>query len=277
MTVSKTSNLVQRVVTGLLGGAALVLGFIWGGIWFYFLFFFLLCFGALYEFYELFRQAGHRPFRVWGLLVGVYCYIVFFFSMYYKSSELFLYLRGAVIPIIFSLFIVHLYAKSTTSLRDTALTLVGLLYIVFPLTFLSNMFGYTVGYRYEIYLGILVLIWTADTGAYVTGKLIGRTKLFPRISPGKTWEGAIGGILMACLTGFLWSLRFNIFPTWKWVGLAAVVSVFGIFGDLIESSFKRDLGVKDSGKLLPGHGGVLDRFDAFLFSLPFAVTYLLLF
>ena len=266
-------------MTGVLGGAAVVSGFIWGGVWFYFLFFLLLCFGALHEFYELFRQAGHRPFRVWGLCVGLYCYIVLFFSAY-QPSALTAYLRGAIIPAVFSLFIVRLYAKSGVTWRDAALTLVGLLYIVFPLSFLHTIvysnFGCTYEYRYEVYLGILVLIWAADTGAYFVGKLIGRTKLFPSVSPGKTREGAVGGILMACLVGFLWSLRFSVFPTWKWIGLAAVVSVFGIFGDLVESSFKRELGVKDSGTLLPGHGGVLDRFDAFLFCLPFAVTFLLL-
>ena len=119
------------------------------------------------------------------------------------------------------------------------------------------------------------MTWANDTGAYLIGSQIGRTKLFPRISPKKTWEGSAGGVLVTFLAGYLLSRIFSDISLVDWCVLAGIVSIFGSLGDLVESMLKRSLQIKDSGNLLPGHGGFLDRFDAFIFLLPFAAAYLL--
>jgi phosphatidate cytidylyltransferase len=114
----------------------------------------------------------------------------------------------------------------------------------------------------------MLLIWASDTGAYITGKNFGKNKLFERISPGKTWEGWAGGTLLAII---------NELELYQWLGVSVLVAVFGVLGDLTESLLKRSLGVKDSGTLLPGHGGILDRFDSLLMAIPFIVAYLKIF
>jgi phosphatidate cytidylyltransferase len=121
------------------------------------------------------------------------------------------------------------------------------------------------------------LIWASDTGAYFSGKALGRTKLFERISPGKTWEGWVGGTLFCLGVAYVLSLYLADLELGYWLGVAAIVSVFGVLGDLSESMLKRSLGVKDSGNLLPGHGGILDRFDSLLMVVPFVVAFLKIF
>jgi phosphatidate cytidylyltransferase len=122
---------------------------------------------------------------------------------------------------------------------------------------------------------LLLLTWMNDTGAYLVGSNFGRRMLFPRISPKKTWEGTIGGVVITFITAASFCAFSGELRLFDWMVLAAFVSVFGTLGDLVESMLKRSVGVKDSGNLLPGHGGVLDRFDAFIFVLPFAAAYLL--
>jgi phosphatidate cytidylyltransferase len=129
-------------------------------------------------------------------------------------------------------------------------------------------------------LSIFIFLWVNDSGAYCTGSLLGRHKLFPRISPGKTWEGSIGGgilvMAVAALIGWLVNqgAEAHTLNMLEWIGLGLVVVVFGTWGDLVESLFKRTLGIKDSGTILPGHGGMLDRFDSALIAVPAAVIYL---
>ncbi|EJF08600.1 CDP-archaeol synthase [Pontibacter sp. BAB1700] len=120
----------------------------------------------------------------------------------------------------------------------------------------------------------MLLIWSSDTGAYIAGKNFGRNKLFERISPGKTWEGWAGGAILTVLVGWLLSMFFHDLELYQWIGVAIIVSVFGVLGDLVESLLKRSLGVKDSGTLLPGHGGILDRFDSLILAVPFIVSFL---
>jgi phosphatidate cytidylyltransferase len=131
--------------------------------------------------------------------------------------------------------------------------------------------------HYGIVLGFFLLIWLNDTGAYFIGSLIGKHKLFERISPGKTWEGSAGGTLFALLTAWGLSYIFPQIDRTHWLILAIITVVTGTLGDLVESMLKRSLGIKDSGNILPGHGGMLDRFDAVLLSAPFVFVYLALF
>ena len=123
-------------------------------------------------------------------------------------------------------------------------------------------------------LSIFIFLWCSDSGAYCVGSLIGRRRLFERISPKKSWEGSIGGGIIAIIAGYVISLFYPTLGTWQWMGMAAVVVVTGTYGDLIESCMKREMGIKDSGNILPGHGGILDRFDSAMLAIPSVAIYL---
>ena len=193
-----------------------------------------------------------------------------------------------MVPYILSivyLLISELYTGNKNAVADMAYTMLGQMYIAMPLS-LINILAFEVnadatGVHYNMLLPLCVFIflWLNDSGAYCTGSLLGKHKLFPRISPGKTWEGSIGGGVIVIIAAFVIGLFANESPIyqlneWQWAGLGLVVVVFGTWGDLVESLFKRTLGIKDSGKILPGHGGMLDRFDSSLMAIPAAVMYL---
>lgn len=190
-----------------------------------------------------------------------------------------------VLTIIY-LLISELYTGNKNAMSDWAYTMFGQMYIAMPFA-LINILGFELapdgsGIRYDMLLplSLFVFLWLNDTGAYCSGSLFGKHKLFPRISPAKSWEGSIGGgilvMIVAACVGY-WANSgdtphtLNIF---QWIGLGVVVVFFGTWGDLVESLFKRTLGIKDSGTILPGHGGMLDRFDSSLLAIPAAVIYL---
>ena len=153
-------------------------------------------------------------------------------------------------------------------------------YIAVPFGLMMYFFNPVVlsgPFHYGIVLGFLVILWLNDTGAYFVGSLIGKHKLFERISPGKTWEGSFGGVLFALLTAWGISFIFRQLNVTQWMTLAIIIVISGTLGDLVESMLKRSLGIKDSGNILPGHGGLLDRFDAVLLSAPFVFVYLAFF
>jgi len=178
-------------------------------------------------------------------------------------------------PIVFLAFIYELYTRSTQPFTNIAYLVLGVVYIGVPFAML-DFIAFDGDYFYaNTVFGLLLLTWTNDTAAYVAGSQFGKHPLFPRISPNKTWEGSLGGWLITLLVAWLLSLFIHDLSTLHWLGLGLIVAVFGSFGDLIESMLKRSIAVKDSGRLLPGHGGMLDRFDAFIFLLPYATAYLL--
>jgi phosphatidate cytidylyltransferase len=183
------------------------------------------------------------------------------------------------------LMVAELYLKAKDPINNWAYTMLSQLYIALPLSLLGVLAfrsdGYQTHYSYLMPLSVFVFLWINDAGAYICGSLLGRHKLFPRISPGKSWEGSIGGgLLVAAAAVLIWYLTDHYqvndlgLTAYEWAGLGIVVVVFGTWGDLIESLFKRTLGIKDSGNILPGHGGMLDRFDSTLMALPAAVVYL---
>ena len=191
------------------------------------------------------------------------------------------------------LFVAELYLKQPDPINDWAYTMLSQLYIALPFSLL-NVLAFTatpdgnVAFNTLLPLSVFIFLWMNDTGAYCIGSLLGRNKLFPRISPGKSWEGSIGGAVVVLLVAWGIGTLDNIQPadisyTWlsqgmlsipEWLGLGLTVVVFGTWGDLVESLFKRTLGIKDSGSILPGHGGMLDRFDSSLLAIPAAVVYL---
>lgn len=183
------------------------------------------------------------------------------------------------------LMVAELYLKAEDPIHDWAYTMFAQLYIALPFSLLNVLAyrsnGYDIQYSYLAPLAVFVFLWINDAGAYCVGSLIGRHKLFPRISPGKSWEGSVGGGVLVCIVAaFVWhfteqygvnDLGLSVF---EWMGLGLVIVVFGTWGDLIESLFKRTIGIKDSGNILPGHGGMLDRFDSTLLAVPASVVYL---
>ena len=176
----------------------------------------------------------------------------------------------------------ELYFKKPSPINDWVNTLFPVIYIALPFALTSMLAfdakGPGTGYSPVIPLTLFVFLWCNDVGAYCTGCTIGKHKLFERISPKKTWEGSIGGAVFTMLAAYLlhkflpdW---YSFQPAWVWVGMALTVVLFGTWGDLIESLMKREMGIKDSGKILPGHGGMLDRFDSALLAIPATVVYL---
>ena len=184
------------------------------------------------------------------------------------------------------LFIYELYTGNKNAINDWAYTMLSQMYIALPFS-LINVLAFEVSavdgqvhYDMLLPLSVFIFLWTNDTGAYCSGSLFGKHKLFPRISPGKSWEGSIGGgifvIIVAAIVGYFANNgeTAHTLSIAGWIGLGLVVVFFGTWGDLVESLFKRTLGVKDSGNILPGHGGMLDRFDSSLMAIPAAVIYL---
>lgn len=188
------------------------------------------------------------------------------------------------------LFCAGLFTRNADPVGDWAYSMMSQMYIALPLSCLNVLaFRYTldgVQYNFLLPLSVFIFLWMNDTGAYCSGSLLGRHKLFPRVSPGKSWEGSIGGALLVVLVALLLSWvdhthQLELFGAAEtglslveWVGLGLVVVVFGTLGDLVESLFKRTLGIKDSGNILPGHGGMLDRFDSSLMAIPASVIYI---
>ena len=186
------------------------------------------------------------------------------------------------------MFISELYTKAPNPINNWAYTMLSQMYIALPFAMVNVLafrgVGNGVVYNYLAPLSVFVFLWTNDTGAYLSGSLFGKHKLFPRVSPGKSWEGSIGGGLLVLLVSALVGMYQNsdmhetatelLLTVPQWMGLGLVVVFFGTWGDLVESLFKRTIGIKDSGNILPGHGGMLDRFDSSLMAFPAAVIYL---
>jgi len=228
---------------------------------------------GLWEFYSLLEKANYHPQKYFGILSG----ILFFLSPLAANNILFIITS---IFVCFVLFFIELFRNKPNPFNNIGFTVLGIIYIIVPFLLLSiTSFDITssdISYAPNKLLGFFLLIWANDTFAYLVGIAIGRTKLFERISPKKTWEGTIGGIICTQGIAYIISIYFTELTMIQWMIIALIISVFGTLGDLVESMFKRSLGVKDSGNILPGHGGILDRFDAVLLCSPFVVVYLML-
>jgi phosphatidate cytidylyltransferase len=237
--------------------------------------------GCLYEFLTMVLDRNSRRDRVrkaLGVAVGLLpFFLISLLSLGYVSNpETFIQVASLLFaPFIFTIFIYELYSNSSQPFENIAYIILGLFYIGIPFALVDFIAFDGEVFYYRVVFGLLLLTWVNDTGAYLVGSQFGKTPLFPRISPNKTWEGSIGGAVTCILFGYILHLVFDEIGLVQWVVLAAIVGVFGGLGDLVESMLKRSVGVKDSGDLLPGHGGLLDRFDAFIFVIPFAAAYIL--
>jgi phosphatidate cytidylyltransferase len=258
----------QRIVTAVVFAAAM-LGGVYGGELSFTCLTAGIIAGCLWEFYGLFlpNEPKKNLRRVWGIMFGLLPLVPLVENLFYSQPGM----VYAVVLLFFLSLLLELYLHSPAPFQQAGAYLFGFFYICFPFVFLNWIARGSADGHYapNRVFGLLLLIWTNDTMAYFAGSRWGRTKLFERISPKKTWEGTIGGGLCTVLVAWILSRFFGDFNPAQWIVLGAVAAVFGTLGDLVESMFKRSLGVKDSGNLLPGHGGLLDRFDAFIFALPF--------
>lgn len=278
---SKIGNLIVRSITGVLFVAAIV-----------------TCFLDAMAMEMLFAiVTGLTMWEYGGLVNGVRGVTVNRFISTVAGVYLFLAVGGfcsglvqtgaVFIPYLLTLvylFVSELYAKNENAVNDWAYTMLGQMYVALSLSMI-NVLAFnaatdgSIRFNYIIPLSIFIFLWTNDTGAYCTGSLIGRHKLFPRVSPAKSWEGSVGGAVLVMAASWIVGTYAidhgaDVLTVPQWLGLGLVVVVFGTWGDLVESLFKRTLGIKDSGTILPGHGGMLDRFDSSLMAMPAAVVYL---
>ncbi|MBI9033746.1 MAG: phosphatidate cytidylyltransferase [Bacteroidales bacterium] len=268
------SNLIIRTLTGSLF-VVLILGSILLGYWAFFSVMLGFSAIALNEFYRM-SPKGLQVQALNGIFILILIQLVLgFVTEGLLDSKYLLIIIVAVV----GLFIFELYRKKEKPFENIAWTILGLVLIAFPFSILSNIFHFDHQNNTGAYLLIAIfsITWMNDTGAYLVGTAIGKHRLFERISPKKSWEGSIGGAVVAILTAYLFSIWITQIDLIHWVIIAIIITIFANFGDLVESLLKRSSNVKDSGSILPGHGGVLDRFDATLFAAPLVWVYIMLF
>jgi phosphatidate cytidylyltransferase len=287
-------NFIIRTITGVIFVAAIVASFMRPEAMV--LLFSIVTGMTVWEFTGLVNQRKSvNVNRFISTVAGVY----FFYAMTYYCSDMYAGVAKSVVFIPYLVTIVYmliaeLYLKQEDPIQDWAYTMLAQMYVALPFSLLNVLaFNATsqgmVAFNTLLPLSVFIFLWINDTGAYCCGSLLGRHKLFPRVSPGKSWEGSIGGALfvLAAAYGIGWLDNIQVadldsstvlfrgmLSVPEWMGLGLVVVVFGTWGDLVESLFKRTLGIKDSGNILPGHGGMLDRFDSSLMAIPAAVIYL---
>ncbi len=223
------------------------------------------------EFFSICKTAETKPLMGLGILTAAV--LAGLSSAYFLGFLELKYLMLAL-PLFSLLFISSLYLKREKPFHDIAYTVLGIWYGTVPFLFFIGL-GFLKGdFNPYIPMGFLIILWSNDTGAYLSGRAMGRTKLFERISPNKTWEGFIGGVVLAMVVAYSLEHFFGSLSKIEWISIAAIIGIFGTLGDLVESMLKRSLGIKDSGQILPGHGGFLDRFDGLLIAAP--LVYVLL-
>ncbi len=269
------SNLARRTITGIVL-VLLVIASIITHQYSFSLLFLIFTGVGLWEFYSLVERAGVYPNKTAGILAGM---VLFATNALIATNTLHLTWLLLNFVFIFLIFLLELYRNNPNPFTNIAFTFFGLLYVALPFSLL-NYFpnpAFLPGvYHSSLLLGFFFLVWINETAAYVIGTAIGRHHLFKRVSPKKTWEGALGGGLLALVCAVLIASHYQQISMTDWLVIALIVVVFGSYGDLFESMFKRSIKAKDSGNILPGHGGVLDRFDGVFIAAPFVFVYLLM-
>lgn len=259
------SNLLTRAITGFFF-ALIIIGSILLGSDIQGLAFGIFLVLGLIEFAALFNKTNYTQSPVLTVFIGTLIYCLFLLSKYEIFTDKLLF--SVSFFLIFTAFLLEIWKKQTQPLLSLSIFVFGIIYLVVPFV-LMNILARDSIETFSPLLGMILLIWTNDTFAYLIGRKIGRTPLFERISPKKTWEGTFGGIIFSIFTASLIAYFTVANDSIYWLVAVIIIVPAAIFGDLLESLFKRSLNIKDSGNILPGHGGILDRFDAVLFTVPF--------
>lgn len=272
--IGNYNNLTQRIITAFIGAAAIVFGIVFSE-WSYYAVFFIICLFTLLEFYDLSGLDGMVPQKTFGTVCGM---LIFSLSFFIEKQEISYRYYFLIFPIVSLVYMIKLYKKfERKPFTNIAYMFLGLFYVAMPFSLLNIAVYEDGAYNFEIMFGCLFILWASDTGAYFAGTLFGKRKLFERISPKKSWEGALGGAILAVIFALIIAQYFDSLARWQWITIAIIIIIGGIYGDLIESLLKRSIEIKDSGASLPGHGGFLDRFDGLLISAPFIVAFLEIF
>jgi phosphatidate cytidylyltransferase len=260
-----------------------------GGFWLHPVSFFLtgaiILAGTQYEYYVIIRNTGVRPQLVPGMITGIAAYTI---STLIASGIIPKNYFLILVPMILVIMVTELYRKQEKPFDSLAHTFFSIIYTAVPFsmlpfsafsrTGLDTLLHHNQGlFSPGIIIGFFLLIWANDTGAYLAGVSFGRHKLFERISPKKTWEGFLGGVISAVAAAWFLSGWLGVVDRENWIIIAVIVSVAGTYGDLVESMLKRSTGIKDSGTIMPGHGGFLDRFDSAIISFPLVYLFISLF
>ena len=282
-------NVLTRSLSGLLL-IIIVIGSVWmNSVTNFLLFLFILIFG-LFEFYRFAKAGDFKPNDKIGIATGI---IIYGLSYFIAAGILPINMFILVLPLLLFIPILELYRQKKNPIVNISITFFGLAYVVLPLSLIHFMtIGPQLGnnepdlisniniglqqvyYNSFIIIGYFIIQWVSDTGAFIFGVSFGKHRLFERISPKKSWEGAIGGFVTTIGAAFLVHYIFPQMELNNWIIISLIITFFGIYGDLIESLYKRSVNVKDSGKIMPGHGGILDRFDSTLIALPMVFFYL---
>ena len=278
----KMKNFVVRALTGIVYVVLLVGCTVYSPLT-AFLFFSLVSFASVFEFCTIMNkhngcQLSRSITAMAGVCLGAAIWVM---CVGGEGSAKMMALYGFLLVFII---VKELFRTDGQPMMNWAMAFASQIYVALPFALLPllcvSIDGERPVYMWIYPLAMFIFLWTSDTGAYLCGSTLSRffpAKLFPRISPNKSWVGSIGGgLLTVGASAIIWSLTPDTMALWKWIGFALVVVVFGTLGDLVESSLKRQLGIKDSGNILPGHGGMLDRFDSCVLAIPAVVIYFLL-
>ena len=278
------NNLFRRTLTG-----AWIVIFVMGGLWLHPVTFVLtgliMLVGTQYEYYQMIRNIGVRPQIILGIVTGVSIYVLSTLVAIgiFPLSAFFI-----LIPIVLLIMVLEIYRKEDRPFDSLAHTFFSVIYTAIPFSmFPFSAFSHTgldsllphpgILFSPGMIIGFFILIWANDTGAYIIGISFGKHRLLERISPKKSWEGFVGGVLLAAFIAWLLSGWLGVVDSFSWILISIIVSFAGTYGDLVESMLKRNTGVKDSGSIMPGHGGFLDRFDSAIFSFPLVYLFISLF
>ena len=268
------NDLAKRTITGFCYVALMIAGtaihpFVFAAVFAPLLFFTQL------EFYQLVERPGISPRKTAGLILGLLLFMTSFSMVNgYIPQNAFL----IFIPVLIILFLFEVFRDNSRDIQPSAVTLTGFVYVAVPLSLLNFIvhphFPEKGDFQPWILLGVLFVVWVFDSMAYVAGSMFGRHKIHKKISPQKSWEGFLAGAVFAMVMGIVNAVIFQVPTLTDWLVIAAIVVIFGTLGDLFESKIKRKLKVKDSGTVLPGHGGLLDRLDSLLFIIPVVYVWL---
>jgi phosphatidate cytidylyltransferase len=296
------TNLVIRTLTGIGIVAVLTTAILFSSVTYIVLMMLILAL-TMAEFYRIIRVRLNRPNVPVGILIGL---VMFMISVVYSVKIAPPELIAVLIPLFIMVFVVELYRLQKNPLANVGLTFLGIIYVALPFALFNfmvfegvsenpdievantqihyvneflNFFLFMkpdthIVYNPTFLMAFFIIIWVYDSVAYLAGVKFGRHKLFHSVSPKKSWEGFIGGIIFTPLTAFIMFKIFGQISLTNWIIYSLIVVIFATFGDLVESLFKRSINIKDSGKILPGHGGLLDRFDSTLLAAPMAYLYL---
>lgn len=272
-------NLITRILTGLVAGSVSITALVISpyGVWIF------CALISMLGLWEMMKTGGVEStlLRVVAMIMGVIPWVVNVWLLTNPASgspEMNTYMTIGLLILPVSA-LIALYIKDIKEpIRQLSVIVLAFVYVYLPFQLFYEISVPEIAsdFLWQVPLGIMLLIWTLDSMAYFVGRFLGKSLLFPRISPKKTWEGSLGGAAFCMALGYGFTIWMDE-VSWNWMIVAALVAVLGQLGDLVESMFKRSLNLKDSGNILPGHGGILDRFDGFFLVLPFVFLYYFLF